>query len=345
MNTKPDNKLLEKFLDNACTPEESKVILAWLSQPEGQQFADKQFESDVLLFDENENLKENQNIRSVYIYQQIQDKIKGGVKSEEKRRIRYISQKWIKTAAAILVPLLITNALIWLLVSKQEKQIAWQEVYVPKGEKLQVLFHDGTKVWLNSDTRLKYPSEFKGKTRDVTLDGEAYFVVNKNRAKPFIVNVKELKIKVTGTSFDVRAYRESKEITAILDEGKISMITSNKGKLVEYNLNPGQKASYLKQTSKVLFSKAENGQNSNWKHNQLVFKDTPLTEVLKILERWYNVKMIIVNREIESYSYTAKFDNESLQNVLAGLEKITPIRCVVKSGNVEIFKKNQNHSK
>jgi len=337
----PDENLLLKFLDNNCTPDEAMVVLTWLSTPEGQSFADDRFDKETSTLDMDDQKSIGQPIRSIHMFQQILQKI-NFQKTDSIRRTHRMSQNWIKIAAAIFIPLLITNAIFWLVIEKPTNKVLWQEVYVPKGEKLQVMFQDGTKVWLNSDTKLEYPAEFSGNQRQVKLEGEAYFVVKKNPKKPFIVRLNDLNIKVTGTSFNVKAFKDENMITTTLDEGKICLVAQQKGKPVEYKIQPGQQASYLKAGLKVSIFPSTIGQNSSWKENKLTFKDTPLQEVVKVLERWYNVKFEINDPTISHYTYTISFHNEPLQNVLFGLEKLTPVRCQLKNGKVQIKKKLNN---
>ncbi len=336
---KPDETLLKKFLDNKCTPEESSEVISWASHREGKRIFENQFENDIIFLEMGHQFNEDQLIPSIQIYQGIHDKIQDLPKKEIKYSIRKFSQSWLKIAASILIPLLLANAITWYFLSRPDNKIVWQEVYVPKGEKLQVMFQDGTKVWINSDTRLKFPVEFKGKTREVMLEGEAYFAVNKNPKKPFLVNAKGLSIKVTGTSFNVKAYSNEKQIITTLDEGKISLLYQHNQKNIETLLKPKQKAVFDTEHFAVKLSDASFRENSGWKENKLEFTNTPIEEVAKAIERWYNVKCEIKDPKIKSFNYTITFKNETLHNVLFGLEKLTPVRCDLKNGLVIIRKK------
>lgn len=340
MHSTPDEKLLKKFLEDKCTPEEARDVLEWISSPEGILVAENQFARDLNLMEYSDQNIYNQEVRTSHMFRQIIQKISTNQYSESTLQTYHIFPNWLKIAATILIPLLITNAIIWFILEKPNSQISWQELYVPKGEKQQVIFQDGTRVWLNSDTKLKYPVEFSDNQREVKLEGEAYFVVKKNSRKPFIVKVHNLSVKVTGTSFNVKAYRNEKLITTTLDEGKISLLTKQKNESVEYTLLPGQEASYSKANSDITVIKSMVDQNSSWKEKRIIFKNTPLLEVMKTIERWYNVKCVIMDQRLSNYTYTITFRNEPLQNVLSGLEKITPIRYQIKNGVVEIRKKN-----
>lgn len=340
MLTTPDEKLLEKFLEDQCTPDEARDLLEWISSPEGRLIAENRFDGDVALMENPDQNIDSPEVRTAKMFRLIMEKIYADQAAESALQTRRIFPNWLKVAAAILIPLLITNAITWFILEKPNTQIAWQEVYVPKGEKQQMIFQDGTRVWLNSDTKLTYPVEFAGNQREVKLDGEAYFKVKKNPKKPFIVIVNNLSVKVTGTSFNVKAYEDEKLITTTLDEGKVSLLTNQSNEPVEYALLPGQEAFYSKISSDITIVKSEVGQNSSWKEKKIIFKNTSLLDVVKTLERWYNVKFIIKNQRLTNYTYTITFRNEPLQNVLFAMEKITPIRCKVKNGTVEITKKN-----
>ena len=340
MQATPDENLLEKFLEDKCTPQEARDVLEWISSPEGRLIAENCFERDIVLMENPDQHVDSPEVRTAKMFRLIMEKIYADQAAESKLQTRRLFPYWLKIAAAIFIPLLISNAIIWFILEKPNSQIAWQEVYVPKGEKQQVIFQDGTRVWLNSDTKLKYPVEFSGNQREVKLEGEAYFKVKKNPKKPFIVMVNNLCVKVTGTSFNVKAYHEDKLITTTLDEGRISLLAEQKNEPVEYILLPGQEAFYSKTSSDITVVKSEAGQNSSWKEKKIIFKNTSLLDVVKTLERWYNVKFIIMDQRLSNYTYTITFRNEPLQNVLLGLERITPIRCQVKNGIVQISKKN-----
>jgi ferric-dicitrate binding protein FerR (iron transport regulator) len=339
MQNTPNEKLLEKFLENNCTPVEARDVLEWITSPEGRLIAETQFDKELTLFENPDQYIDNQQVRTAYMYRKIMEKLIDDESEDSTPQTRRLTPNWLKVAAAILIPLLITNSVIWFIIEKPNNNIAWQEISVPKGEKQQVIFQDGTRVWLNSDSKLKYPVEFSGNQREVKLEGEAYFEVKKNPQKPFFVRMNNLSVKVTGTSFNVKAYNDENTITTTLDDGKVSLITQQKKEPKEYTLQPGHEAFYSKNSSAIEIKETAIGLNSKWKQKELTFKDTPLFEVAKILERWYNVKFIVMDQGLFAYTYTITFYNEPLQNVLIGLEKITPIRCQINNGTVEIRKR------
>ncbi|NJK97852.1 MAG: DUF4974 domain-containing protein [Bacteroidales bacterium] len=309
----PEHILLRKFLDNKCTPSEAEQVLNLLTKKEGSEIYEAQFNDDIQFIEQGNTFNENEDVRSAFIYQQIQNRINDSNESATLPVTRKISRNWLNIAAAILIPLLLTNVIFWYFLNSRDKETVWQEVYVPKGEKLQVMFQDGTKVWLNSDTKLKYPVEFKENEREVKLEGEAYFVVKKDIEKPFYVHLIGLSLKVTGTSFNVKAYGNEPTMTTNLDEGNVSLLTIQQNIEVEHKLIPGQQASFSKNNSKIRIASSAIGKNSQWKDNKIIFKNTHLNEVIKILERWYNVKFELADPAIANYTYTISFNNEPLQ--------------------------------
>ncbi|MFC2384753.1 MAG: FecR family protein, partial [Hoylesella saccharolytica] len=160
---------------------------------------------------------------------------------------------------------------VWAYKAMRPQSVTYREVYAQKGERLVVVLADGTQVYLNADSRLTYPTAFSGKERRVQLQGEAYFTVEKDADKPFIVESYDMMIKVTGTQFNVMAYPESPIITTTLDEGKI--LVGHKTKHPQLTeLYPGQEALYKKGENTCTVQSAHTGKEAScWKENRLVF--------------------------------------------------------------------------
>jgi ferric-dicitrate binding protein FerR (iron transport regulator) len=336
MLTNSNEYLFEKFLENKCTPDEVKIVTDWLSSLEGQQFFNDYFNKEIDKLDSSDFTNEK-DIRSSHMFQ----KILSDINKEEinTSSTRNLSRTWFKIAAAVLLPLLLTNVILWYIFGYQKDKISWQEVVVGKGEKLQMMFQDGTRVWLNSDSKLKYPEKFYGDFREVKLEGEAYFKVKKDSEHPFIVKMKNLNVKVLGTSFNIKAYADDNNITATLDEGLISLLTNPLTHASEYLLKPGQEAVFSSLNSKLSINNSKDNSASIWRQNIISFKDTPLNEVIKTLERWYNVKFDVSDPKLLNYTYTINFKDEGLKNVLFSLERITPIECKLGNGIVTIKRK------
>ena len=155
------------------------------------------------------------------------------------------------------------------------------------------------------------------------MEGEAYFVVSKNSRRPFIVNLNGPAVHVLGTSFGVQAYPENEDITVCLDEGHVNLtLLSDK----KYPLQPGEKLVYNKESEHcTIIRNTDAHLSSLWKKNVIAFKDTPLSEVIKVLNRWYDVDFKIEDKAAWNVFFTLTSENTLLEKVLRDLEKISPL--------------------
>lgn len=250
------------------------------------------------------------------VYQNIIE----GVQRKEKRRILPVL-KW-----ACAIALILFNISYFTYQWMDDYTPVYREVRSPKGEKVVVLLADGSRVWLNADSRLVYPEQFVGDEREVTLEGEAYFEVKKNPDNPFMVQADEMKIRVTGTSFNVSAYPSDKKIVTTLDEGKI-MIGHYSTRSPMYAMSPGQTAIYEKGSSTCKITTNEFYKDaSGWKENRLVFRNSPLEDVLMVLSRQFDVTFDIRGKRITTFTYNFTAKANDLGNILETMASITPIK-------------------
>ena len=295
---------------------QDKQGFLWFATEEGNTYL------DAVMTREAEHLKAetaeiyvDHTIPSEKMYHQIQKNI-------SRKQIKRICFR----VAAILIPVIFLIGLYLQINSRVDLfgTTEYEEIRVAKGERIQMMFQDGTRVYINSDSWLKYPKKFGLSKREVFLVGEAYFVVAKNKKRPFIVNLNGPSVHVLGTSFDVQAYPENKDIVICLDEGHVNLTLSS---AKEYPLLPGEKLIYNKESDQCRIIKNDHSkQVSMWKDNVISFKDTPLTEVVKALNRWYNVNFKIEDEQASKYVYTLTSDNTILEKVLQDLEKIAPVK-------------------
>ena len=232
---------------------------------------------------------------------------------EEKRKNRRIRmQLFFKWAVACIIVLFAVGAGYNFYQSRCEANLVYREVCAVRGEKLLVLLPDGSRVWLNADSKLTYPEQFAKYNRDVTLEGEAYFEIAKNKKSPFQVFAENVKIQVTGTCFNVKAYPSDKVIKTTLDEGSI--------------IFPGQTAVYEKR-SNVIKIKTDRYHDdaSSWKGNQLTFRNASLKEVLTTLQRHFDIEIAVKNEKIASFTYNFVCKGNDLNYVLEVMQSITPV--------------------
>lgn len=202
-------------------------------------------------------------------------------------------------------------------------------LYTEKGVKGFVTLPDSSKVWLNSDSKIIYPEEFTGKERTVKMSGEAYFEVTKDSLHPMVVHTnKNFAIEVLGTTFNIRSYDNDEKAETTLYTGAITMHYKNKNtKQIEtLCLKPNQSFAYVEtNNTPKLFKYKEPIKQSVWKDGQLLFDNTPIGDVLKILERWHGSKFVINNQDIYKYKLSAEFTSESIVQIMEIIQLIIPI--------------------
>ncbi|WP_196070859.1 FecR family protein, partial [Bacteroides thetaiotaomicron] len=181
---------------------------------------------------------------------------------------------------------------------------------------------DGTVIQLNNHSKLIYPERFAGDSREVFLEGEAYFDVKHDKKHPFIVRAGELKIRVLGTKFTVNASSQSPQITATLLEGSIEVSNEKRQMLMK----PSQQLRYDVNSGNMLLTELSNASREiRWIQNVWVLSETPLLDICQRLEHLFNVKIIIMNDELIGKSFTGEFyTNESLESILKTMQTSTP---------------------
>ena len=177
-----------------------------------------------------------------------------------------------------------------------------------------VTLPDGSNVWLNHSSSLKYPSSFQGNSRITELKGEGYFEVAHNAKIPFIVKTGEIQIKATGTTFNIMAYPDEDRVETSLIEGKVELeLVDHSGKLTPLiSMKPSDLAIFKKTGYEITTRTISDDRYFSWKDGKLVFNKEPMGEVAKKLGRWFNVDIRIKDPELLELTYTATFVQETL---------------------------------
>ena len=203
-------------------------------------------------------------------------------------------------------------------------EIRYSEITVPFGQMSQLTLSDGTKVWLNSGTTLRYPDRFAEEVRSVTIAGEAYFKVAKRTNKPFIVNTSQMKVQVMGTSFNLSAYQEDNTTAVTLVEGKVA-IQDLEGKTIS-DLSPGQLAIKSKDSNVLQIKPVETSFYSAWTEGKIFFDDEKLDQIAVKLERWFNVEISFADEKLKSQRFTGTIlKNKPVDQIMQVLELLAPI--------------------
>jgi transmembrane sensor len=237
---------------------------------------------------------------------------------------------WGKIAAVLMIPLLIVN-IIWYSKSSVKEVSSsfpvFNEVYATFGTRTALNLADGSLVWLNSGSSMKYPDKFTGSQREVFLNGEAYFEVKSNPDMPFIVKTADLTVRATGTKFNVFGYNSDVKSEVTLVEGKVSVSeidTSGSGTVLS-ELSPNQHLVFDKSTKQVAVDVEDSYKFYSWKDGKLIFRNEPLSEVVKKIGQVFNVDIELQGSKLQDYRYRATFEDESLSEILKLLEISSPI--------------------
>lgn len=213
--------------------------------------------------------------------------------------------------------------------------IASNLLKVPNGKTFKVRLSDGTLVHMNAGSSLKYPSAFSLKGfRNVTLTGEAFFEVSKDKKHPFVVNVNKLDITVLGTKFNVSSYPEDISVKTVLVEGSVKL--AEKGNKAQF-LKPGYEADWHPNSKNIKFSKVDTSIATMWMEKGLVIREMPFNKIITKLERYYGVTIENKNKNISNEIYTAEFKDQNIEEVLSTFQFDTDFKYKIENKKITIY--------
>jgi len=229
-----------------------------------------------------------------------------------RRNIRFILSR---AAAVLILPLAISFFYLLHHTTKKDELTAENVVKVSRGVVSHMHLPDGTQVWLNAGSKLSYDNTFNKKDRKVLLEGEAYFEVTKNKTKPFIVNGKEMAVKVLGTKFDIKSYPEDASVAVTLMEGSVHLSDGDESR--SRILKPNEQAVYSKSTEKLSVNKVNAKNACEWIHGNLIFDNEEFGQIMNCLSREYNITIVVKDKEIEHMRFYGKFRNtQNIEDIL-----------------------------
>ncbi len=299
-------ELLPRFCEGMTTLAESQLVEEWIAEDEEHLKIVNQIQAIHLAVDTVEFMKHTDIDKAL-------DKVKRRMPKQ-----KVLWWKWAQRIAALLsIPLLLGS--LWLYFNKEDENhvIHIVEVRTNPGMTTLVVLPDSTKVHLNSESVLRYPSTFTT-VRNVELVGEAFFNVVSDKERRFVVSTNnQSQIEVYGTSFNVEAYTSSNEISTTLIEGSIGFIykdANNQTRKVD--LKPNQKLVYEPEMDKVRLYTTSGETETAWKDGKIIFNKTPMKEVLRILGKQFNVEFRVRNKQLDSYSFTGTFTTQRLERIM-----------------------------
>jgi transmembrane sensor len=353
-------ELVTRYLDGSATEEEARLLLDWMK-------ANKEnMDLFVQLRDIWSKTSLLTKVDTETEFALLRFKHKFASKDEETNTPAPLMGRF-RNIAAILIIAVLSGALLLKFLNDFQKQseIVYTETVIPAGQKGKVILSDGTKISLNSGTRIRYPSNFNQKTRDVYLQGEAYFEVAHNKNKPFFVHSGKMSVKVLGTSFNVKSYPDENKIETTLVTGSVEIFeTSHNQNTKISTLKPNEQAVYDKTYGTVSIKKFEQEQIDQpvvqpkqiipqstsvlkmsprvesvieWKDQKLIFEDETLDEMAQKLTRWYGKMVHIGNEDLKNNRYSGKFIyNETIYQVLEVISLTTDIKYYEKDHEIYI---------
>jgi transmembrane sensor len=324
-----DPVLLQRYIENNCTASEAKLVESWVNDPN--------CEVELIQFMSSHwNQLQNHNGRNTdmtHVLERFMQHMDEPVTSNTK--VRKLDQDkgftlWPRVAAAVSALVVVSMALFLVLKNQSGKPEvdSWQKTvnaFSASNKIKPFQLPDGTQVWLNTRSTLSLSPDFMGEAREVYLDGEAYFDVVEDVNRPFIVHTHDIKVKVLGTAFTVKSYKDDHTSEATLVRGKVQVEQHNLLDKDLMQLSPNEKAIYTRSSHELVKKVVAAEELVQWREGVLKFEEEPIQNVIKALERWYDVKIILTEEQVASCRLTATIDKESIVETLDLLKSTTGI--------------------
>uniref|UniRef100_UPI0032163955 FecR family protein n=1 Tax=uncultured Draconibacterium sp. TaxID=1573823 RepID=UPI0032163955 len=317
MDNKTDiQQLIIRYLDGSCSVTDRQKFIRWLEQSDKNKNTFYQVKD---IWDATQKRENRTNTALLQFYQQQASK------NNTSTKILHI-WKAVAGVAAVLAIGFITLFILQTLNrdSLTQSASALVSFKVPLGSRSEVSLPDGTTVVLNSGSELHYPPVFTKGKREVNLSGEAFFKVKSDKTNPFIVKTNDFNVQVTGTQFNVCSYADNSYSSITLAEGLVGVQFPGNNNLVD--ITPGQQLNLNHENRKYLIEEIDVESEIAWKDGEFRFKEISFPELVKRLERWYDVRLYHTAPELETMLYSGRFKNqETIWQVLDALKLTTPI--------------------
>jgi len=322
MRNKNYTILFEKYLRNEASADEVAQLQAMMRDDAQVQFI---FENELLhsdsSMDENTRHKLFQNIsRQVYT-----DKERG-----------FLQKTWEKAlywAAIFILPVISAFSVYYYFTQKQQITNHPTEIIARNGEKAEVVLPDGSTVWINSGSKIRYDDAFYRKQRSVFLEGEACFEVAKDKDRPFVVKTKTMDIQALGTTFNVRSYDDDEQAFAVLLEGKIKVNASGQEQILTEN----QRATFNKNTHVLTTDNVRSVDFAQWRNGNLYFDNQTFEDIARTLSRIFNVNIRFASDTLRSMRFSGTLGMSGIQNALDILSLTSPMRYKMDGTTIELY--------
>lgn len=351
--------LIARALNNEASEGEKEELAAILSKNESLQ---QQFDLLSRIWKEEQHIIENQDKQSAQntisriIYKA---ELEAGADSFNKKTSFIGRKRWMAVAASVAI--LVVSGWLWMS-NKSSDKIAEETIEAKYGSRSRSLLPDGTTVWLNAGSKLYYDGDFTGATREVKLEGEAFFDVVKQTSRPFIVHTSGIDIKVLGTAFNVKSYPEDKTVETTLYRGAVKVFRETESEAAAIQLRPNEKLVLQKEAAnksenlstdiqpataketkssftitRIDSTKKESERyETAWLYSRLEFRGDNFEQLAKKLERWYNVTIVFTDEKVKQLTVYGSFEKETVEQAFAALKEGFPITYKIDKHEISV---------
>lgn len=323
---RPTDIVIRRVLNETASEKEAVDVAAWLATDEGQTWLSAEMDADA-----DEFAKGTVALLEGIPTEELLRRIDRIIDRAKRRRLLF-------RAAAMLIPCALILGMWMNLNSRLGGMLfstpGMDETASQRGERREIIFQDGTKVFLNAGTQISYPQHFGLAERRVMLNGEAYFEVTPNARRPFVVEIGRAAVKVLGTSFNVKAYDTETKVDVVLIEGKVEFSDGRQ----QFVMAPSQRLVFDKAEGTVQIFDEENVAHAVlWRKNTLAFRDAPLQEVIATLERWYDVRFEVRDEAAYKSTFSLQTPQLPLPELLDEMQNISDVRFEICGDLVNVY--------
>lgn len=322
---RPADITIRRVLNETASQKDAVEVAAWLATDEGQAWLSGEMDADA-----DEFAKGAMPLLAGIPSEDLLRRIDRIIDRAKRRRLLF-------RAAALLIPCALILGM-WLNLNSRLGGMlfttpAMEETASRRGERREIIFQDGSKVFLNAGTQISYPQHFGLAERRVVLDGEAYFEVTPNARRPFVVEIGSAAVKVLGTSFNVKAYDTEPKVDVVLIEGKIEF---SHGKQ-QFEMAPSQRLIFDKADGTIrILDEDHAGHAVLWRKDTLAFRDAPLKEIISTLERWYDVRFEVQDDAAYKSTFSLQTPQLPLPELLAEMQNISDVQFEIEKDIVRV---------
>ena len=323
-------ELVQKYIDDRCEEHEHEAAKSWLCENINKPEFDKEFRrilDETVPSCDKESMERSRRTLDTFIAYESENR-------KRQRRSRWAFGVFATTAIAAAIA-------VFAFISQMPESVEWHEIYAGRGETERITLADGTSLWINSDTKVIYPSRFDSDTRTIYIDGEVYADVTPDKHKPFIVSASDVRVRVHGTKFSIKAFAEMENVEVALISGSVTMEDCKHENGVSRTLIPGDLVRYNKTYGTIEAYRINTATYGAWQNNHNIrFINQSLKDIADDLERHFDVNILITDESLAQTQYYASFiNNESLDKILNALNSNKTMNICRKNSTIVISNK------